>query len=92
MELDAAFLVNGKDGNPYSLTRLKPGDVVTMDASGGGGYGNPLERSPEKVRQDVIEGYVSVEKAMEDYGVIIDPVSLEVDEVRTHKLRIEGVE
>ena len=83
----ARFLVNGEDGNPYTLTRLKPGDVVTMEASGGGGYGNPLERSPERVRQDVIEGYVSVEKAREDYGVVIDPVSLEIDEDGTDRQR-----
>ncbi len=38
----AQFLVNGVPGNPYGLTQLKPGDVVTIDAAGGGGHGNPL--------------------------------------------------
>lgn len=83
----AQFLVNGISGNPFGLTQLKPGDVVTIDAAGGGGYGNPLDREPERVEQDVVEGYVSLEKAREDYGVIIDPKTLTFDEEGTSKLR-----
>jgi N-methylhydantoinase B len=66
---------------------LKPGDVVIIDAAGGGGYGNPLEREPEMVESDVIEGYVNLEKAKEDYGVVIDPKTMKVDEETTRKLR-----
>ena len=83
----AQFLVNGVSGNPFGLTQLKPGDVVTIDAAGGGGYGNPLDREPQRVESDVIEGYVSLEKAREDYGVIIDPKALTLDEEATRKLR-----
>jgi N-methylhydantoinase B len=83
----AQFLVNGVSGNPFGLTQLKPGDVVIIDAAGGGGYGNPLEREPEMVESDVIEGYVSREKAKEDYGVVIDPKTMKVDEETTRKLR-----
>ena len=81
------FLVNGAQGNPYGLTQLNPGDRVTIDAPGGGGYGNPLERDPELVVNDVIEGYISIESAKKDYGVAIDPVTLEVHEAETKKLR-----
>ena len=83
----AQFLVNGSSGNPFGLTQLKPGDVVIIDAAGGGGYGNPLERDPEMVESDVIEEYVSLEKAEEDYGVVIVPETMKVDEEATRKLR-----
>lgn len=59
----ARFLVNGESGNSYGLTQLKPGDVVTIDAPGGGGYGGSFERDPKTVASDVMEGYVSVESA-----------------------------
>jgi N-methylhydantoinase B len=83
----AQFLVNGAPGNPYGLTQLKPGDVVIIDAAGGGGYGNPLEREPEMVGKDVIEEYVSLERAKEYYGVIINPKTFKVDMEATKKLR-----
>jgi N-methylhydantoinase B len=83
----AQFLVNGEPGNPYGLTQLNPGDVVTMDAAGGGGYGDPLEREMELVESDVIEGYVSIESSREDYGVAIDSETGKVDVVATQKLR-----
>jgi N-methylhydantoinase B/oxoprolinase/acetone carboxylase alpha subunit len=83
----AQFLVNGAPGNPFGLTQLKPGDVVTIDAAGGGGCGNPLDREPERVARDVIQGYVTLEKAREDYGVIIHPKTLTLEEEETGKLR-----
>ena len=83
----AQFLVNGVSGNPFGLTQLKPGDVVTIDAAGGGGYGNPLERDPEMVERDVIEEYVSIEAAKKDYGVVIGPKTYNVNMEETRKLR-----
>ena len=83
----ATFLVNGNPGNPYGLTQLMPGDVITMDAAGGGGYGDPLARDPELVEDDVLNGYVSVESARKDYGVVIDPETLKVDKDETENLR-----
>jgi len=81
------FMVNGKPGDPYGLTQFGPGDVVTIDAAGGGGYGDPLEREPEFVESDVISEYVTLEKAEEDYGVIINPKTMKVDAAATEKLR-----
>ena len=83
----AQFLVSGQPGNPFGLTRMKPGDVIIMDAAGGGGYGDPLERDPEMVQDDVIQGYVSLEKAKEDYGVVIDPATMKADLAATEELR-----
>ncbi|BBO91828.1 hydantoinase B/oxoprolinase family protein [Desulfosarcina ovata] len=75
----AQFSVNGNPGNPYGLTQLVPGDVITMDAAGGGGYGPPLERDIELVANDVLDGYVSLHNAKTIYGVIIDPATMAVD-------------
>jgi N-methylhydantoinase B len=83
----ARFLVNDQSGNPYGLTRMKPGDVIIMDAAGGGGYGDPVDRDPEMVQEDVIQGYVSTEKAREDYGVVIDPRTMRVELSATEELR-----
>ena len=83
----AQFLVNGVQGNSYGLTQLKSGDVVTIDAPGGGGYGNPSEREPQIGLHDVIEGYVSIEEAKSEYGVVIDPTTLEIDTEETDRLR-----
>jgi N-methylhydantoinase B len=83
----ARFLVNDEPGNPYGLTQLQVGDVVTMDAAGGGGYGDPLERDPLAVRRDVEQGYVSPQAARERYGVAVTPDTLELDEAETARLR-----
>ncbi len=83
----AQFLINGLPGNPFGLTQLNLGDVVTIDSAGGGGYGNPFERDIEAVERDVLEGYVSFEKAREDYGVAIDSQPLQVDREMTKRLR-----
>jgi N-methylhydantoinase B len=83
----ARFLVNGSQGNPYGLTQLSPGDVVTIDAPGGGGYGEPFERDPEMVESDVAEGYVTVEAAKSEYGVVIDAATMKADVKATRAVR-----
>jgi N-methylhydantoinase B len=83
----AQFLVNGKSGNPYGLTQFGPGEVVVMDAAGGGGYGDPLERDLELVEQDVLDGYVTLERAREDYGVVINLETVKADAEATAALR-----
>jgi N-methylhydantoinase B len=54
-----------------ALVELRPGDVVHVNLPGGGGYGDPFERDVDKVRWDVIEGYISVEEAERKYGVAV---------------------
>ncbi|QTL03263.1 hydantoinase B/oxoprolinase family protein [Aquabacter sp. L1I39] len=64
---------------------LQPGDVLEIRSAGGGGRGNPLEREPWRVAQDVARGYVSLEAAERDYGVILRDG--QVDEAATRALR-----
>ena len=52
----------------------------------GGGYGNPLERDPAKVADDVMDGVISVETALEDYGVVVSAKGV-VDPSATGKAR-----
>jgi N-methylhydantoinase B len=85
--LKARFLVNGNAGNSYGLTQLVPGDTVIIDAPGGGGYGNPHEREPEAVAEDVAQGYVSLESAKKEYGVVLDAATLALNGEETQKLR-----
>ncbi len=70
-----------------SFYDLNKDDVYEIYESGGGGYGNPRLRSLEAVRRDVIDGLVSVEKARSDYGVVLDPATLEIDTGATDALR-----
>ena len=58
-----------------------------MDAAGGGGYGDPLERELELVERDVLDGYVSTEGALKNYGVVIDPKTMKIDTAATARLR-----
>jgi N-methylhydantoinase B len=51
---------------------LQAGDRVRMSTGGGGGYGRADERPAELVKRDVIRGFVSVQSARDDYGVVID--------------------
>jgi N-methylhydantoinase B len=51
--------------------RLEKGEGFITEMGGGGGFGDPLERDPERVLADVRSGYVSLEAARRDYGVII---------------------
>lgn len=64
---------------------LQPGDVLEIRSAGGGGRGDPYEREPWRVAQDVARGYVSHEAAERDYGVIVREGT--VDEAATAGLR-----
>ena len=66
---------------------MVPGDVLVNNSGGGGGWGNPFERDPAKVLADVRNDYVSVERARNDYGVIIDPRTMTVDATATAAAR-----
>jgi N-methylhydantoinase B len=67
--------------------RLKKGDLLSWELAGGGGWGNPLDRDPERVRKDVVRGYVSLDAARSDYGVVLDPADTSIDQEATTRLR-----
>jgi N-methylhydantoinase B len=64
---------------------LVPGDVISVRTCGGGGYGPPEEREPERVLRDVLEGKVDPDRARDVYRVAI--ADRRVDERRTKELR-----
>ncbi len=67
------FMIDGaREAEPKRLLVLDPDNRVQLNLPGGGGYGDPFSRDPEAVLWDVIEGYVSVEAARRDYGVVVD--------------------
>jgi N-methylhydantoinase B len=78
-------LVDARDGR----VRLGPGDILRMEQAGGAGFGDPYERPPELVLQDLREGYVTPEAAREAYGVALVPDGRgwRVDEAETRRLR-----
>jgi N-methylhydantoinase B len=92
------FLGDGTRLHAKALIDLKPSDVVHINLPGGGGYGDPLHRDVDKVRWDVIEGYITAEKAEREYGVAIRydgkpddlvklPSSWRIDRDKTAELR-----
>ncbi|MBN1690545.1 MAG: hydantoinase B/oxoprolinase family protein, partial [Dehalococcoidia bacterium] len=74
-----------------SMETLQPNEMMISLSSGGGGFGDPLERDPERVRHDVREGYVTLAKSREIYGVVIktDSELFSVDSEATKALRKE---
>ena len=81
------------DGTKYKPTskdlieNVPKGTIWYQQAGGGGGYGDPFERPAEKVAEEVKNGFISIEKAREDYGVVVDPETFEVNWEETKKIR-----
>ena len=70
-----------------SFYTLRRGDVFEIYSAGGGGFGDPRRRPVERVVADVRDGLVSPVIARDVYGIVIDPLTLAVDEAATRKLR-----
>jgi N-methylhydantoinase B len=77
-------VVHGKQSREFAY-----GDVISFQQSGAGGYGDPLERDPQRVLEDVLDDYVSVEAARGEYGVVIAGTGADpwVDADATSRLR-----
>ncbi|MDP9222387.1 MAG: hydantoinase B/oxoprolinase family protein [Actinomycetota bacterium] len=79
-----ARFIRNPDTTPQSYpskmsVSLAPGEVFSVEMAGGGGYGSPMERSEQSVLDDVLDEKVSLERAREVYGVVIDRASRSVD-------------
>ncbi len=66
---------------------LDAGDTLEIKTPIGGGYGSPIERDPELVLKDVLDDYITVEKAEEQYGVVVDVRKKAIDHDATVKQR-----
>ena len=69
--------------------KLKKGDLVRIMTPGGGGWGSPLERAAEQVRDDILDGYISAESAARDYGVVLAANLIDVNAAATDARRKE---
>lgn len=58
--------------NKFSGIRVHEGDQILIQSSGGGGFGNPFASPVEAVLEDVKEGFISLQSALKDYGVLIE--------------------
>ncbi|MBE1554029.1 hydantoinase B/oxoprolinase family protein [Sporosarcina limicola] len=66
-------------GAIFSNVKVKSGDSFMRPSAGGGGLGDPLKRNPNAVLEDVIDEYVSIERAKKDYGVVISEIDRDLD-------------
>ena len=64
-------------------TIVHRGDVIRLETGGGGGWGHPFDREPERVRDDVLGGFVGRDSALEDYGVVLAGDDLVIDQAAT---------
>jgi N-methylhydantoinase B len=74
-----------RDIGQIDLIRLEPGDEIQFGTQGAGGFGDPLDRDPERVVWDVRQGLVAERTARDVYGVALDAGV--VDPVETARLR-----
>lgn len=71
--------------------KLKTGDVVSIRTAGGGGWGDPQERNPRLVADDVRKGFLTTDQARDIYGMVIKAETLDVDSDATASLRATRV-
>lgn len=70
-----------------SALRLARNDVISIRTGGGGGWGNPLDRDPQFVLDDVRNGFLTVSDAARVYGVVLEPRKKQIDDSATAALR-----
>jgi N-methylhydantoinase B len=68
---------------------VKAGQIYRYISAGAGGFGDPLERDPQRVLRDVVDERVSIAQARDSYGVVVARASLAIDVPATEDLRAE---
>jgi N-methylhydantoinase B len=79
-------LRSGRPIRPKGRQTVPPRDAIQLHLPGGGGFGDPRRRDPQSVRDDVLDGLITVEEARRDYGVVIDAHG-EIDLAETARVR-----
>jgi N-methylhydantoinase B len=93
------LVIRHGSADPYEVEHtadwvpIQSGQRIMFDYGGGGGWGDPTDRDPQAVLDDVLDEYVSVEAARREYGVVLsgslEDLSLEIDTAATEDLRAE---
>ena len=81
-----------RDVGKIDMVTLKAGDTLTVLTPGGGGFGDPWERDPSAVGDDVLRGLVSVREAREAYGVVITNDTIDESQTQLHRKSRESLE
>jgi N-methylhydantoinase B len=79
-------LLSGRPIRPKGRQTVPPRDTIRLGLPGGGGFGDPKARAPERVREDVLDGLITSEEARRDYGVAVDAEG-RLDGAETERLR-----
>jgi N-methylhydantoinase B/oxoprolinase/acetone carboxylase alpha subunit len=79
---DGTWLNPLLQAHPFSY-----GETFKFESTGGGGWGNPLDREIDAVYEDVLDEYISVGRAREQYGVVVDAGSMQLDRAASEALR-----
>jgi N-methylhydantoinase B len=79
-------LRSGRPIRPKGRQTVPPRDAIRLELPGGGGVGDPLTRDPQRVLDDVLDGFITAQEARRDYGVVIDADG-RLDMAATRRLR-----
>ena len=80
------------DALPSKITNLtiRAGDLIEMEMPGGGGYGDPTQREPRRVLDDLLDGYISEAAASDIYGVVVRDGALDIAATEARRAEAEG--
>ena len=79
-------LRSGRPIRPKGRQTVPPRDAIQLQLPGGGGFGDPRARDPQRVRDDILDGLITADEARRDYGVVIGADG-EIDRAETQRIR-----